>query len=419
MKAIMPLETINDGVNDVAKTTEFNEAKEPVDNSVKVFSALSALFVVLAGYFAYSYLTQVVPARDLAHCARVYSKDANRTLFEPINLVSRTLMSYRHCSSKAAANTTISDDIADAVSVHSEKTVLLSEQQLSIVGMLIISAVIGVTLESARSFLVKPVLTSLATAAVVPKPCWSAAETNIRRGKWEDSAYSCVYHCIITSLGWYILVDKAWVSAAIVPFAHGDAKSMCFHDIYRYTTPADIQIYYVLALAHAMQSAYRQMTLRRDRKDFFQMISHDFLTACLLIFSYAFYYTRIGSLVLFVHDICDIPIGASRCFNDARMTRCTLVGFIGLLVTWIYFRLWVFPMYIIWDAATIGGYNGGNLLCIPFIIMMLGLMVLHVFWFYMFMKMGYNVVAKNIVDDNVDDISQRNDKVQLWCKKER
>ena len=56
---------------------------------------------------------------------------------------------------------------------------------------------------------------------------------------------------------------------------------------------------------------------------------------------------KIGSLVLFVHDIADVVGYAIKMSVDTQYTKVTLTLYAMLLVVWGFTRLYVFPFYIL------------------------------------------------------------------------
>ncbi len=56
---------------------------------------------------------------------------------------------------------------------------------------------------------------------------------------------------------------------------------------------------------------------------------------------------KIGSLVLFVHDIADVVGYSIKASVDTQYTKVTLTLYVSLLVVWGFTRLYVFPVYVL------------------------------------------------------------------------
>lgn len=204
----------------------------------------------------------------------------------------------------------------------------------------------------------------------------------------------------MTLFAWNVLQDKPWVPSSIVPGARGGIEQ-CWVDFLEQVPTTGVQLYYMLSIGNAL-SSFTLLLFREHCRNFLEMAIHDFMTLSLLVISYEYGGFRVGTLVLVVHDVCDIFINLSRCLNAARLEKTTVLSFGLLLCSWIYFRLWVFPLQIIWSTlfqAYAVMIFQGYLFCN---IMLCSLVVLHVFWLYMFVRMIQGYVRKGKYDDNVD-----------------
>ena len=143
------------------------------------------------------------------------------------------------------------------------------------------------------------------------------------------------------------------------------------------------------------------------RGDFNEMMTHHIITNTMLIGSMILKITRTGSIVLVLHDISDIPIDLAKIFNALKMERCTVFFYVTMCSTWIYLRLYIYPRVIYNTYVDLEGYSdilGGNrplfyFLKGTFIVLMSSLLVLHIVWFGIFIKIGYVLVMKKECHD--------------------
>jgi len=100
---------------------------------------------------------------------------------------------------------------------------------------------------------------------------------------------------------------------------------------------------------------------------------------------------RVGVVIAWVHDIADVPISFSQLLSNLRLGNVTAVTFLSAVVIWFYTRLIVFPwltwttyQYYILPASFDASFKA-----IPQIKLFLlcMLIVLHVFWFVLFVKL--------------------------------
>lgn len=87
---------------------------------------------------------------------------------------------------------------------------------------------------------------------------------------------------------------------------------------------------------------------------------------------------------------------------DTGSTFLTLVMYAALLVSWAYTRLYVFPTELIYNAVFVLPTLTPDIPLImlhPVSLMLTMLLVLHVYWYFLFLVMGYNLVAKGVKED--------------------
>jgi ceramide synthetase len=127
------------------------------------------------------------------------------------------------------------------------------------------------------------------------------------------------------------------------------------------------------------------------KPDFGEMLLHHFVACSLISFSYLLNYVRIGSLVLLLHHAVDIFIHASKAFVDTSHKRIVALSYFGLVVTYAWLRVYVYPVYIMRSAwmeslpaagsENIYGWGYFNFtLCV--------LLLLHIYWFGLIVKIG-------------------------------
>ena len=110
---------------------------------------------------------------------------------------------------------------------------------------------------------------------------------------------------------------------------------------------------------------------------------------------------------MLVHDISDIPIDLTKMFNFLKLRLPTAVGFVVLVASWVYWRMFVYPFYVIRScyADTPASIFSPKLQAVhlpvkvTFILLLSSLAVLHCYWFTLFVRMGYLLAAKYELHD--------------------
>ncbi|KAK2706249.1 ceramide synthase 6-like isoform X3 [Artemia franciscana] len=195
--------------------------------------------------------------------------------------------------------------------------------------------------------------------------------------KFTETAWRMLFYIVAFAYGLYCLWDKPWLS---------NIQHCWIGYPFEHTLTDDVWWYYMLEL-----SFYWSLTLQHfqnvRRKDFWEMFVHHVATICLLVFSLVVNFTRVGTLVLVIHDIADIFLEGGKLMQYIRYTKACDTLFAIFLLIWIVSRLGYFPFWIIrsslFEAYTFipffpVWYIFNGLLCT--------LLFLHVVWTYYILR---------------------------------
>jgi hypothetical protein len=129
------------------------------------------------------------------------------------------------------------------------------------------------------------------------------------------------------------------------------------------------------------------------KNDFLEMLLHHSVTMFLYGFSYMFNIWEPAVVIAYLHDVSDIPVCLTRLFVETDYKKLTVIWFLTNAACWFYVRLLVFPqlVYTIWVTPV----DLGHWCVLPIYVFMLScLVVLHAYWFYMFVYIFYIQVFK-------------------------
>lgn len=145
-----------------------------------------------------------------------------------------------------------------------------------------------------------------------------------------------------------------------------------------------------------------------SRSDALEMIIHHIVTIALLVFSYVTNFTRIGSSILLIHDIPDIFLEFGKCINYYEKssikagTISSTIMFAFFSVSFFVTRLVIYPRSLVYslvvEALNHFGMWPGYWV---FASLLVSLQCLHVFWFYLILKMIVKILAKGEVEKDV------------------
>uniref|UniRef100_A0A671SFU2 Ceramide synthase 2-like n=1 Tax=Sinocyclocheilus anshuiensis TaxID=1608454 RepID=A0A671SFU2_9TELE len=161
--------------------------------------------------------------------------------------------------------------------------------------------------------------------------------------------------------------------------------------------------YYIVEMSFYLSLVLR-ITFDVKRKDFKEQIVHHWATLTLLAFSWCGNYIRVGTLVMLIHDSSDILLESAKIFNYAKWKRTCNGIFVVFAAVFIGTRLIIFPFWIIhctWVYPPdyyppFFGYYFFNL-------MLVILLMLHIFWAYLILRMVKMFVFGSLTKDERSD----------------
>ena len=105
----------------------------------------------------------------------------------------------------------------------------------------------------------------------------------------------------------------------------------------------DIYWYYVIEIGFYLSLLVSQFTDVK-RKDFWQMFLHHVITLSLLSYSFICNFTRIGTLIVFLHDCTDFLLEFAKMGTYANWGILCDVTFGLFTLIWLLTRIIAFPL---------------------------------------------------------------------------
>lgn len=135
------------------------------------------------------------------------------------------------------------------------------------------------------------------------------------------------------------------------------------------------------------------------KHDFIEMLLHHVITVILTSMAYYMNYVNITHLILFVHDTGDAFLALGRAMADTIYRKFSVVAYIILLITWPYYRLYLYPTEMLWVSC----YSNPKFDVI-YGMEILGLMAhillaLHVYWYYIFLTYFKSILLRGNTED--------------------
>ena len=148
-----------------------------------------------------------------------------------------------------------------------------------------------------------------------------------------------------------------------------------------------LKFFYMVGLSYHVESWLEQM-LTPPKSDFAEMFLHHLLTTSLIVGSYLTNTVNCGVVVMMILDHADIWIGFMRVVIDIAGMFSLVLTMTGVLSTWFYTRIYVFPFEVVKYAAfdqwaLSDGTGWINLIFGTFLLV---LQVLNVHWFLLLIR---------------------------------
>eukprot|EP00095_Tigriopus_kingsejongensis_P012731 maker-scaffold43_size480169-snap-gene-2.25 protein:Tk12731 transcript:maker-scaffold43_size480169-snap-gene-2.25-mRNA-1 annotation:"lag1 longevity assurance homolog 6" len=200
--------------------------------------------------------------------------------------------------------------------------------------------------------------------------------------KFAETGWRWFYYTGIFLYGLICLWNKPWL---------WDIKH-CWMHYPRHPVPRDVWWYYMIELSFYWSLAISQF-FDVKRKDFWEMFVHHAITIALMSFSWTCNLTRVGTLVLVIHDCADIFLEAAKLCKYTNYQLLCDCFFGCFTLTWIVTRLGVYPTWILY-STTIEAPQIVEMFPAYYLFngLLAMLLILHVIWTYFILKILYKAM---------------------------
>jgi len=210
---------------------------------------------------------------------------------------------------------------------------------------------------------------------------YHGAEHEMRVQRFAGQLWKVLFHSTVTIIPLVILRDQLWW-----PPGRGDPSQVWVNYPYVPQLPW-LREYYLFQLGYYLHAMIVTL-IQKSRPNYIQMTVHHVATIGLVSVSYFMQNNvRYGTLVFWLHDVCDVPVCLTRIFVDLPWIAPIAISYFWLMIFWVYFRLWVFPVKTVWmvvvDVFTEGWVKREDSYGWPLTTSLLvALIVMHIIWFW-------------------------------------
>jgi len=221
--------------------------------------------------------------------------------------------------------------------------------------------------------------------------------------KWRECSWQLAIHISMTVFEVYVLSNESWWDQTLTCWIPPPELQ---------TAKYSVRALYTMQFAIWIVTAFTHRFIEERRKDYVMMFIHHIATMVLLAISHMFNFTRIGVLVMYVHDMSDIFVDTLKMVNYLKLENksgffLSEIAYAVNLISWIYYRMWKYPAYIIYTAAyeshlLVAQKHPGQIFkdvwnnppfWLSCNLLLLLLFILHIFWLFLFLRIGYKVIV--------------------------
>lgn len=207
--------------------------------------------------------------------------------------------------------------------------------------------------------------------------------------KFAESCWRFTYYLIIFVYGCWVLSDKPWLWDS----------AYCWYGYPFQPISNDVWWYYMIELSFYWSLTFSQF-VDVQRKDFWVNFVHHIATILLMCFSWANNLLRAGTMVLAIHDAADFWMEAAKMARYCKRNNLCTFFFAIFTVVWFVTRVGLFPYRIVFpgliDAPALIVFYTAYFV---FNMLLLLLLMLHVFWSIMILRILVLTIKSGEADD--------------------
>mmetsp|Transcript_10474 Transcript_10474/g.18301 ORF Transcript_10474/g.18301 Transcript_10474/m.18301 type:complete len:315 (+) Transcript_10474:3-947(+) len=228
-----------------------------------------------------------------------------------------------------------------------------------------------------------------------------------RLKKWNESFWKMSIFLSFTILALAISVGELWFWDTRY-FWLGCNQFPC-----NLTVSRGLLVFYCIETGFYIQAIHFLAVHEVRRKDWLECMIHHCAAVALLFYSYSVNFTRVGVMIMLVHDASDIFLEAAKLARYAKAQVLATGLFVVFAIIWVITRNVIFPFVLIRSTMTetLHYAHLNNISAEPHYTvlnsMLILLEILHMYWTYLIFKIIWRQVkggdARDIREDDSDN----------------
>ncbi|XAR51258.1 hypothetical protein NMG60_11005830 [Bertholletia excelsa] len=175
------------------------------------------------------------------------------------------------------------------------------------------------------------------------------AETRVMRkklNKFKESAWKCVYFLSSELFALFVTYNEPWFTSTKHFWVGPEDQVWPDQKV-----KLKLKTYYMYAAGFYSYSIFALIFWETRRSDFAVSMAHHITSVILIVSSYILRFSRVGSVVLVLHEGCDVFLETAKMFRYSGIQRIADIFFVLFTLSWLILRLICFPFWIIWSTS--------------------------------------------------------------------
>lgn len=164
--------------------------------------------------------------------------------------------------------------------------------------------------------------------------------------KWNESCWKLTVFSLFTSLALAVSYGEPWLYDTKYYWL-GCTKLPC-----DFFVSKKLLLFYCVETGFYIQAIPFLWTVEVRRHDWLESLIHHVVTLGLLFYSYYLNLTRVGIILMLVHDVSDVFLEAAKLGRYSKRQDVAMVFFGIFTVVWIASRCVYFPLVVIRSTLT-------------------------------------------------------------------
>jgi len=270
---------------------------------------------------------------------------------------------------------------------------------------------------SISRLVINPVFAALGRCVLSKEKYGDQFECRVQR--FAGQCWKFLFHLTVTIVPILILPGQKWW-----PLVFAEDCTAVFENFPDVPNVRYLREFYMFELGYYLH-AYVATLKQQNRPNYVEMVIHHVMTIVLIVYSYFLNgLVPYGTTILWVHDICDVPVCLTRLLLDFNTIIPTAISYFILMGCWVVFRLLIYPFILIPQVLYYGPHLGwfkasefpGHFFICALLI---GLAVMHVIWFKELFGMANVYFKTGKAKDSTDETKEDMDKIRAEMKSKK